>query len=141
MELTESSLQYLTWKIQIKLRDYASALSKPDKNTLTRFLSDAMPTLTTLSWIHNEGLLSIQELQFGTKDREDWENAIAKSNNILRNKSESLINSLGFQNTKLDNLTDLLTKDQEKSAIAILLNESEITDIATRRFNNISLLH
>ena len=79
----------------------ASALSKPDKNAAIRFLNDAIPTLTThLPGIHNEGLLSIQELQFGTKNREDWENAIAKSNNPSY-KSESLINSLGFQSTNL----------------------------------------
>ncbi|MBF2755896.1 MAG: hypothetical protein ISN29_11665 [Gammaproteobacteria bacterium AqS3] len=45
---------------------------------------------------------------------------------------------MGFTSQRLDNLTQLLLHKQERTALAVLLNESEIPEVGSGRFNNLS---
>ena len=52
-----------------------SALKLADRNAAINFLTDAMPSLETpIPGITNEGLLSLHELTYGTKNKPDWPN-------------------------------------------------------------------
>jgi hypothetical protein len=117
----------------------SSALDSPDRNSVIRFLGDALPTLETpLPGISNRGLLSIHELSHGVRDREDWANAVNLSKKLLGRSGDDLISALGFKSRRLDNLTDLLIDDDKRTALAVLLREDEVPEVGTARFNNVS---
>ena len=116
-----------------------SALLLPDRNAAIRFIADAMPSLeTTLPGITNEGLLSLHELTHGTRLRSDWLSSVDKSSSILGKSRNELLLALGFTTSRLDNLTELLTAGDERTALAVLLNENEIPEVGADRFNNVS---
>ena len=116
-----------------------SALNKPDRNSAINFLKDAIPSLETkLPGIHNEGFLSMHELEFGLKSRKDWDEALAKGKPIIKSRDHNILINLGFKTKRLDNLTELLISNEQKTGIAILLREDEMPNIGTSRFNNIS---
>ena len=116
-----------------------SALTLPDRNAAIRFLADTMPSLeTTLPGITNEGLLSLHELTHGTRRRSDWSSSVDKATNILGKSSSELLSALGFTCSRLDNLTELLTARDERTALAILLHANEIPEMSADRFNNVS---
>ena len=116
-----------------------SALSLPDRNAAIRFLADAMPSLETqLPGISNEGLLSLHELTHGTRNRSDWGPAVERAKSVLGKSKKELLTALGFTCQRLDNLTELLSAGEERTALAVLLNEDEVPEIGTGRFNNLS---
>ena len=116
-----------------------SALQLPDRNTAIRFLADAMPSLETpLPGIANEGLLSLHELTHGTRNRSDWSASMERAKQILGKSKRALIEALGFSSQRLDNLTELLSAGEERTALAVLLNEDEVPEIGSGRFNNVS---
>ena len=116
-----------------------SALTCPDRNAAIRFLSDCLPSLETqLPGIANEGLLSLHELTYGTRSRTDWATSIEKAKRILGKSKRALVEALGFSSQRLDNLTDLLSAGEERTALAVLLNEDEVPEIGAGRFSNVS---
>ena len=116
-----------------------SVLSLPDRNAAIRFLADAMPSLETqLPGISNEGLLSLHELTHGTRNRSDWGPAVERAKSVLGKSKKELLNALGFTCQRMDNLTELLSAGEERTALAVLLNEDEVPEIGTGRFNNLS---
>ena len=116
-----------------------SALMRPDRNAAIRFLADCMPSLETqLPGITNEGLLSLHELTHGTRGRSDWATSIEQAKRTLGKSKRALVEALGFSSQRLDNLTDLLSVGEERTALAVLLNEDEVPEIGTGRFSNVS---
>ena len=117
-----------------------SALRRPDRNAAIRFLADAMPSLeTTLPGITNEGLMSLHELTHGTQNHHKWVGASGKAKKMLGKRDGELIAALGFKRRRLDNLTDLLmTADEKKTALAVLLKDDEVPEVSTPRFNDVS---
>ena len=116
-----------------------SALKLADRNAAINFLSEAMPSLETLlPGIANEGLFSSHELTHGTKNRPDWQRAVEFSRNVIGKADKDLITKLGFQTKTIDNLTDLLTVNEERTALAVLLKEKETPEISNERFSNMS---
>ena len=116
-----------------------TALALPDRNTAIRFLTDAMPSLETqLPGITNEGLLSLHELTHGTKNRTDWDTAATRAQSVLGKSKKELLTALGFTCEKIDNLTEVLSAGEDRTALAVLLNEDEVPEIGAGRFNNLS---
>ena len=116
------------------------ALGLPDRHAAIRFLSKTMPTLeTVIPGLVNEGLLSLHELKHGVPRRKDWKEATRTGKKLL-NKANSgdhdLIEDLGFSSTKLDNSTHLLTAGEERTALAVFLQEDESPDASSNRFSN-----
>ena len=117
----------------------AITLKKSNKNESIKFLSDSIPSLEkNLPGIINEGFLSNHELEKGIQKREDWQKALDKSIKIINESEGNLFNRLGYKIKRLDNLSELLSKDQEDIAVSISLEEGEFPKIANNRFNNIS---
>ena len=116
-----------------------SALKLPHRNAAIRFLTEAMPSLeTALPGITNGGLLSLHELTHGTRNRADWSASKTRAEQILGKSERELITALGFTSKRIDNLTELLLHDEERTALAVLLNDDEVPEIGAGRFSNVS---
>ncbi len=115
------------------------ALLQPDRHAALRFLAQALPSLeTAVPGIRNEGLLALHELQHGVPRREDWKDAKRKAKSVLGKRDNALLRALGFQIERLDNLTSLLRAGTRRTALAVLLRESESAETGAARFNNLS---
>ena len=117
----------------------AEALDQPDRHAALRFLAQALPSIeTTLPGLSNEGLLALHELQHGTPTRADWADAGRKAARAVGARDDALLRSLGFRVERLDNLTGLLPSGDRRTALAVMLRESESPEAGTARFNNLS---
>jgi hypothetical protein len=116
-----------------------TALQKPDRNSAIKFLTDALPSFETdLPGISNEGLLSLHELLYGTRLRPDWITAVEKANAVLGKSDQEIIPALGFNQTKIDNLTSLLTINAERTALSFSIEEGESPEASNSKFNSTS---
>lgn len=115
------------------------ALRKGNRNMAINFVMDCFATFeSNLPGIINQGLLTNHELSHGTKKRNDWENASNNSQNVIGKINNDLLISLGFTNKPLDNLTNLLSDKDGRTAIAVLLKDNEAPELNQERFNNLS---
>lgn len=114
-------------------------LDQPDRHAALRFLAQALPSLeTALSGLNNEGLVALHELQHGAPRRADWEEARRKAAAALGRRDRDLLSALGFQVERLDNLTELLRSGDRRTALAVMLRETESPEAGTARFNSLS---
>jgi hypothetical protein len=115
------------------------ALRQSDRHAALGFLAQALPSLgTALPGIRNEGLLAVHELEKGSPLRGDWQEACAKSRGVIGRHGNELLSKLGFSIEKLDNLTQLLRSGDQRTALAVLLDQSESVEASTPRFNSLS---
>ena len=114
-------------------------LAQPDRHAALRFLAQALPSLeTALPGLRNEGLLALHELERGAPKRHDWAEIGAKARKALGRQGLDLLTGLGFKTERLDNLTQLLRSGDRRTALAVLLEQSESPEAGTGRFNNLS---
>ena len=114
-------------------------LAQPDRHAALRFLSQALPSLeTALPGLNNEGLLALHELQHGVPARTDWTEARRKAARVLGARDRDLLSALGFRIERLDNLTSLLRRADRRTALAVLLRDTESPEAGTERFNGLS---
>ena len=115
------------------------ALAQPDRHAALLFLSQALPSLeTALPGLNNEGLLALHELERGVPERQDWSEAAHKAAGVLNKRDGELLNGLGFSVEPLDNLTSLLRSGDRRTALAVMLRESEAAEAGSERFNSLS---
>ena len=114
-------------------------LAQPDRHAALRLLSQALPSLeTALPGLNNEGLLALHELERGVPERPDWAEAGRKAAKVLSKRDGELLNALGFSVEPLDNLTSLLRSGERRTALAVMLRESESAEAGSARFNSLS---
>ena len=114
-------------------------LDQPDRHAALRFLVQVLPSLETpIPGISNEGLVALHELQHGVPERTDWTSARRKAATAVDRRNRDLIQALGFQVERLDNLTDLLRSGDRRTALAVMLRETESPEAGTARFNSLS---
>lgn len=114
-------------------------LAQPDRHATLLFLSQALPSLeTALPGINNEGLLALHELERGVPRRQDWADAGRKAAGVLSKRAGDLLSALGFSVEPLDNLTSLLRSQGRRTALAVMLRESEAAEAGSERFNSLS---
>ena len=114
-------------------------LAQPDRHAALRLLSQALPSLeTALPGLNNEGLLALHELERGVPERQDWAEAGGKAAGVLSKRDGELLNALGFSVEPLDNLTSLLRSGERRTALAVMLRESESAEAGSDRFNSLS---
>ena len=118
------------------------ALLQPDRHSALRFLSQALPSLETdLPGIHNEGLLALHNLRFGVRKRPDWTVAGSKAKKAVGARALELLDALDFTVAPLDNLTHMLLSGadgRQRTALAVLLHDSESAEAGSPRFNSLS---
>ena len=114
-------------------------LAQPDRHAALRLLSQALPSLeTALPGLNNEGLLALHELERGVPERRDWAEAGRRASGVLSKRDGELLNGLGFTVEPLDNLTSLLRSGERRTALAVMLRESESAEAGSDRFNSLS---
>ena len=114
-------------------------LSQPDRHAALRLLSQALPSLeTALPGLTNEGLLALHELEHGVPKRGDWTEAKRKAHAALNKCDGDLLGALGFRVERLDNLTSLLRSGDRRTALAVMLRETESAEAGSARFNSLS---
>ena len=115
------------------------ALDQPDRHAALRFLGQALPSLeTALPGLNNEGLLALHELQQGVPSRADWQDAGRKAKPAVGERDQALLRALGFQIKQLNNLTNLLQSGGARTALAVILRESESPESGNDRFSGLS---
>ena len=115
------------------------ALDQPDRHAALRFLGQALPSLeTTLPGLNNEGLLALHELQQGVPSRGDWPDARRKAKRAVGKRDQELLEALGFKIERLDNLTSLLRSGGTRTALAVMLRDTESPESGSDRFNSLS---
>ena len=114
-------------------------LAQPDRHAALRFLSQALPSLeAALPGLNNEGLLALHELQHGVPARADWRAAKRRAEQVLGTRDRDLLHALGFRIEHLDNLTSLLRSGDRRTALAVMLRDTESPEAGTDRFNGLS---
>ena len=114
-------------------------LAQPDRHAALRFLSQALPSLeAALPGLNNEGLVALHELQHGVPTRADWTEAKRKTLRVLNTRDRDLLGALGFRIERLDNLTSLLRSGDRRTALAVMLRDTESPEAGTDRFNGLS---
>lgn len=115
------------------------ALALPDRHVARRFLAQALPSLETrLPGIRNEGLLANHELAVGVRQRHDWEQARIRASRALGQAGETFLRTLGFDVERCDGLTSFLKARDRKTALAVLLYQTESPETGTARFSGLS---
>lgn len=115
------------------------ALDQPDRHAALRFLAQALASLeTTLPGLNNEGLLALHELQQGVPSRGDWSEARRNAGRAVGKRDQELLRALGFKIERLDNLTSLLRSGGTRTALAVMLRETESPESGSDRFNSLS---
>ena len=118
----------------------AEALAQPNRRSALRALRDSLATLEQdgLSGLRNEGFLASHDLTAGVPTRADWAEASKKGRAGLGLTGESLLRALGFTSEPLDNVTQVLKKETQKTAVAILLTDQEVPESGSPRTGNMS---
>jgi hypothetical protein len=116
-----------------------AALGQPDRHAALAFLAQALPSLeTAVPGLRNEGLFALHALMVDAQRRPEWHAAIGKARNVAAQKERDLLTGLGYRVERLDNLTYLLRGVERRTALAVLLNPTEIPEAGIARFNNLS---
>ena len=114
-------------------------LNLPDRHAAIRYLSQSLPSLKTpIPGLANEGLLALNELRHGTPGRVDWSEAGKQAQRVVGRTDRELLSALGFRIDPIDNLTSLLRSGDRRTALAVLLRETESPEAGTARFNYLS---
>ena len=116
------------------------ALHQPNRHSAERFATQALISLQSeLPGITNSGLLAMRELQYGVPSRGDWNSARESVVNVIGKRDTDILEALGFDFKQIDKLTYLLLSNQNKrAALAILLREEEVPEAGATRFSDLS---
>jgi hypothetical protein len=116
-----------------------AALEQPDRHAALAFVGQALPSLeTAVPGLRNEGLFALHALSIDAQRRTEWREASSKSKAVVARRGQDLLSGLGFTVERLDNLTLLLRGKIRRSALAVLVDPSEIPEAGVPRFNNLS---
>jgi hypothetical protein len=116
-----------------------AALEQPDRHAALAFVGQALPSLeTAVPGLRNEGLFALHALSIDAQKRTEWREASSKSKAVVARRGQDLLSGLGFTVERLDNLTLLLRGKVRRSALAVLVDPSEIPEAGVPRFNNLS---
>lgn len=116
-----------------------TALKQPNRHAALLFLSQALPSLETPApGLRNEGLFALHELLNDLPNRPDWHEHKARARAAIGSEGQQLLQKLGYSIDRLDNLTLLLRGGDRRRALAVLLDQTEVPEAGTARFNNLS---
>ena len=107
----------------------ANALAAPDHHSATNYLTSKLQQLQDIPGLRNQGLLATHELEHGVPKRPDWDTATKKALEILRERDEELITSLGFSIEPHNERINILTAGSRQTAVAVSLRRGEPFDL------------
>ena len=116
-----------------------SLLQSEDRHSAIRFLQNVFPSLdTNIPGFVNQGLFATHSLEKEIENKKRDKNLQQKSNQVVNKKDSEILSALGFKVERLDNITNILRGNDEKTALAVMLNEGEMEESGNTRFNDIS---
>ncbi len=116
-----------------------TALKQSNRHAALLFLAQALPSLETPApGLRNEGLFALHELIEDLPKRPEWHEHKARARAAIGLEGRDLLQKLGFTIDRLDNLTLLLRGADKRLALAVLLDQSEVPEAGTPRFNSLS---
>jgi hypothetical protein len=116
-----------------------TALKQPNRHAALLFLAQALPSLeTSAPGLRNEGLFALHELTQDLPKRPEWHEHKARARAAIGSEGRELLQKLGYSIDRLDNLTLLLRGGERRLALAVLLDQSEVPEAGTARFNSLS---
>lgn len=116
-----------------------TALKQANRHAALLFLAQALPSLETLApGLRNEGLFALHELTQDLPTRPEWHEHKARARAAIGSEGRELLQKLGYAIDRLDNLTLLLRGADRRLALAVLLDQSEVPEAGTPRFNSLS---
>ena len=123
-------------QVQILL---ANALATPDYHSAANYLASKLQQLQDIPGLRNQGLLATHELQHGVPKRPDWDTATQKALEILRERDESLLTSLGFSIEPHDERINILTAGNRRTAVAVSLRRGEPFDLRSSQHSQFEI--
>ena len=114
-----------------------AALGEPHRSLAIRFLAEALEGGSDEHpGLRNKGLLATHELLHGVPRRADWEDAKARSEPLLRERGQDLVEKLGYEIETRARHSVLRSAAGRAQAVAVFLQETEQADQPTARFEN-----
>jgi len=108
------------------------ALEEPSRFASTVYLERVLPRLEgELPGIHNTGLFSTHELEYGVPKLKDWNSATSQASQLKNSRGRNLVEGLGYKVITLAETRNLslLSSNGYHKAIAIFLNDDEPYDM------------
>ena len=89
------------------------------------------------AWRRRDNGLFQLALGIDAQKRTEWQEASKKSQALAARRGQDLLSGLGFTVERLDNLTLLHRGKVRRSALAVLVDPSELPEAGVPRFNNL----
>lgn len=121
-----------------------AALDEPDREGARRLVVDQLPALEdSLAGLRNEGLFAMHALRRFAHPDDGVETAAhaearARAKPIAKRTGERLLEGLGYDVGRADNLSLLLRRGEKQRALAVLLQRGERPETNNDRFNGLS---
>ncbi|GAA2513652.1 Eco57I restriction-modification methylase domain-containing protein [Streptomyces longisporus] len=117
-----------------------AALAESDRHAAARTVDRLLAGLKDqlVPGLVNSGLFASHELRTGVPARDDWSTARTAARPSLGLQGMALVRSLGFDAAPRGAAAHLLTHQGQSRAIAVLLNEGEVFERPTHRFDALS---
>ena len=114
-----------------------AALREPHRHLAIRFLAEALEgDSDEHPGLRNKGLLATHELLRGVPERADWADATVRSEPLLRERGQNLVQKLGYEIEARARHSVLRSSEGRAQAVAVFLQDTEQADQPTARFEN-----
>ena len=132
----DPQMQPVVLPSELAERHLQSVLDEPDLLAAIDRLSSLRKALdSTTSGFSNSGLFATHHLQVSLPKRQDWAALGQRGCTLLNERGQGLIRSLGFTATQATSGASLLSdRGGESRAVAVLLQETELFDAKSSRF-------
>jgi hypothetical protein len=116
-----------------------AALSEPSRHAAIRFLTAMLPEVgAELPGLRNQGMFASHELRDRVPARTDWQHLCAEAQPLLAHRGRELVERLGFRVEDHGTTTSVLAAGEQKRAVAVFLDEGEVFEEPTLRFDGAS---
>jgi len=116
-----------------------AALAEPSRHAALRFLTAMLPeTGADLPGLRNHGMFASHELRDRVPGRADWHDLCEQARPLLSHRGRDLIERLGFRVEEHGTTTSVLAAGENKRAVAVFLDEGEVFEEPTLRFEGAS---
>lgn len=116
-----------------------AALAEPSRHAALRFLTAMLPEVgADLPGLRNHGMFASHELRDRVPERGDWDQLCDQARPLLAHRGRDLIERLGFRVQEHGTTTSVLAAGDHKRAVAVFLDEGEVFEEPTLRFEGAS---
>lgn len=116
-----------------------AALAEPSRHAALRFLTAMLPEVgADLPGLRNHGMFASHELRDRVPTRPGWNDLCEQARPLLSHRGRDLIERLGFRVEEHGTTTSVLAAGEHKRAVAVFLDEGEVFEEPTLRFEGAS---